>query len=123
MSIITPDDLASYLRGTAEEDWSTVELLTELANGIIEELPVVFADPAPTRVRAITLEVAARAFRNPEGYSYERGDDYGYGRSADTREAGVYLTESERAQLLGLGTVAGDGFLSVPIVSPIDVVT
>lgn len=121
MSIITPDDLASYLRAT-DPDWSTVELLTELANGVVEELPTVYADPTPTRVRAITLEVAARAYYNPEGLSYERGDDYGYGRPADTRNAGVYLTPDERSELLGLGVAVGSGFLSVPVVSPIDMV-
>lgn len=122
MSIIEPPDLTSYLR-VADPDQGVVDLLTELANGIVSELPATFTNPVPTRVKAITLEVAARAYYNPEGLSYERGDDYGYGRATDTRNAGVYLTESERAELLGLGITAGYGsFLSVPIVSPLDVV-
>jgi hypothetical protein len=48
-------------------------------------------------------------------------DDYTYRRDADTRQAGVYLTDAERAELL---TLAGKGqrtFYTVGLTSPLDV--
>lgn len=102
MEIITPDELASYLRDSAVASDAAIPLLVELANGIAADAYGTVT-PIPARVRAITLEVAARAYRNPEGYSSETVDDYTYRRDAQTRQAGVYLTVSERGELSGLG--------------------
>ena len=120
-SIIDLEDLASYLRDPSANDQANA-LIVELANGIVGEAAPSLVAPFPTRVRAITLEVAARAYRNPNGYSSETVDDYTYRRDADTRAAGVYLTDAERAEL---GVIAGGGIRhagSIQVTSPWDVV-
>src|SRR4051812_31726872 len=103
MAVITQSDLISYLR----EPDAEVSMIVELADGIVSEVVGTVPFPVPTRMRAIALEVAARAYRNPNGYSSETIDDYTYRRDNSTQQAGVYLTDAERMELLAL-----DGFLS-----------
>lgn len=110
MSIIVDDDLTSYLR----QPDADVTLWVELANGIVSDV-VGTLDPVPTRVKAVTLEVAARAYRNPNGYSSETIDDYTYRRDVDTRQAGVYLTAAEASELAGFSGVIANGVYSVPL--------
>ena len=111
MDIILPEDLASYLGDdTALEDRGA--LLVELANALVSDFYTGDEDPAPAWVRAITLEVAGRAFRNPGGYSSETIDDYTYRRDAQTRQAGVYLTGAERAELAGSASTVRIGWLA-----------
>ena len=100
MDIILADELASYLRDDSLTG-ADLDLIVELANGVVSDaLGPQAADYEPSaRVRAITLEIAARAYRNPQGYSSETIDDYTYRRDADTRQAGVYLTASELDEL------------------------
>ncbi len=117
MIIITESDLTSYLRQPVETD---VTVFVDLANGIVSEVTGVLAT-TPVRLMAITLEVAARAFRNPNGYSSETIDDYTYRRDADTRQAGVYLTAAERSELLGLAGKGGATSYSVQTISPLDI--
>jgi hypothetical protein len=95
-TIITAPDLQGYLR----EPTADVTLLVDLANGVVSETLGTVPSPIPTRLRAITLEVAARAYRNPAGYASETVDDYTYRLPSETRKAGVYLTAAERAELL-----------------------
>ena len=115
---ITTTDLSSYLRDPqADPDAATV---VELANGVVNDV-IGDLDPLPTRVTAITLEVAARAWRNPHGYSSETVDDYTYRRDAETRRAGVYLTDDERAELGLMVTPTRGSFFSMPLTSPLDV--
>ena len=101
--MFTLDELASYLPETAN-DPGRAGLLRDLTLGLIgRTIGPTPSDPdAATVVKAIGLEVAARAFRNADGYSSETVDDYTYRRDAGTRAAGVYLTPDERAQLLDL---------------------
>lgn len=118
MAVITEAELASYLRLPAVPDG--MALIVELANGVVESVWTAGTTPAPARVRAITFEVAARAWRNPEGYSSETVDDYTYRRDAATRSGGVYLTDAERAELLDqVGGVFRAG--SVQVLMPQDV--
>lgn len=118
MEIITPNDLASYLR-ESELDPSA-DLLVDLANGIVSDVTGDLVAPYPSRVRAITLEVAARAYRNPQGASSETIDDYTFRRDGDTAAGGVYLTRAERSELSGaVGFTAGA--YTVGVVSPLDV--
>lgn len=51
----------------------------------------------PEQVRTITLEVAARRWRNPEGYTSETDGDYTY--RMDDAQASLYLTDIEREML------------------------
>lgn len=110
MDFITEDELVSYLRLDAEAasaDSDLLELFVELANGLVSDYlgSPTSMDPIPTRIRTITLEVAARAFRNPEGYASEQIDDYKYTRPSSARAAGIYLTDEEEDWLRGtLGT-------------------
>lgn len=109
-TIITSSDLTSYLR----QPDADVTMVVDLANGIVGEI-VGNMFPIPTRIIAITLEVAARAYRNPNGYSSETIDDYTYRRDVDTRQAGVYLTESERAELSALAGNYVGGLYTIPL--------
>jgi hypothetical protein len=54
MAIITDGDLASYLR----QPDADVALYTDLANGVVTRPDRRAVDPVPTRIKAITLEVA-----------------------------------------------------------------
>lgn len=103
VDIIDAPGLASYLRDPALEDDESLAQIVELTNGIIAEfLSLDESQPydPPARVRAVAYEVAARAYRNPEGYASEQIDDYKYSRPAATRAAGVYLTDDEETRLL-----------------------
>lgn len=109
MDIITPQDLASYLDDPSLVTSNRAILLVDLANSLITD-SYGTATRVPTNVKVVTLEVAARAFRNPGGYSSETIDDYTYRRDADTRQAGIYLTDAEYAILRG--TTARMGWLA-----------
>lgn len=101
MDIIDSDALASYLRDS-DPDWAALDQLVTLANGVVTG---VLGDPGgdpSARTTAITLEVAARAYRNPGGYSSETVDDYTYRLPEDARRAGIYLTATEQAELLDI---------------------
>lgn len=97
MDVIDTTALASYLRDD-DLDQAALGVLVDLTNGVITETAGVL-DPVPVTVRAVAIEVAARAYRNPDGAVTESGDDYGYRRADGTAAAGVYLTASESAQL------------------------
>jgi hypothetical protein len=94
------DELASYLQ-VASIPPGTGDLLHELTEDLITDV-VGGANVDNPRVKPIALEVAARAYRNANGYASETVDDYTYQRAAGTQEAGVYLTDSERATLLAV---------------------
>ncbi len=99
--MFTLDELAAYLPETAENP-ARASLLRELTLGLIYSvIPPATAD-ASLVAAAVGLEVAARAYRNADGYSSETVDDYTYRRDAATRSPGVYLTADERSTLLGL---------------------
>ena len=112
-------DLASYLRDSTVSG-NDADFVVDLANGIVGDV-IGTLDPIPTRVRAITLEIAARAWRNPNGYSSETIEDYTYRRDAETRQAGVYLTPSESAELLSITGKGKGTFYTVSLVNPLDV--
>ena len=112
MAIITNEELASYLRLAATDN--AVNLFADMANGLVEDITGPLATP-PMRVRAITFEVAARAYRNPNGYSSESIDDYTYRRDGETRQAGVYLTEAEARELATYGGTTTAGPYVIPL--------
>lgn len=103
--LFTDDELAAY-PGTAGISPGTTALLRSLAEArIYAVLPQGIAD-ASVIASGIALEVVARAYRNPGGYSSETVDDYTYRRETATRAAGVYLTADERAELAALNPAA-----------------
>lgn len=57
------------------------------------------------RLRGVEVDVVARKARNPDGKSYERIDDYGYGLGS-AAQADLTLTDAEWAEVLpqGLGS-------------------
>lgn len=112
--IITVETLASYPGVTMSPNADTNTLVVELANGLVSDI-IGTLDPVPTRARAITFEIAARALRNPKGLSSEskKIDDWTkterYAEGAKVR-AGVYLTDEETAELEAL---LGEGMRAI----------
>lgn len=101
--MFTLEDLASYLPESVSNP-ERAQLLIDLTEGLIATVvPQAVMDSSIVAL-AIGLEVAARAYRNADGYSSETVDDYTYRRDAATRSAGVYLTADERSTLLALDT-------------------
>jgi hypothetical protein len=111
--LFTLDDLAAYMQVPAVTP-VTGELLSELTDDLIADayggpLPT----PAPARVRRIALEVAKRAYQNPNGYVSETLGDYSYNRGSRSNpramdQSGLYLTDEERraiASVAGRSTV------------------
>jgi hypothetical protein len=111
--LFTLDDLAAYMQVPAVTP-TTGALLSELTDDLIADayggpLPT----PAPARVRRIALEVAKRAYQNPNGYVSETLGDYSYNRGSRSSpramdQSGLYLTDEERraiASVAGRSTV------------------
>ncbi len=94
MALVTLTDLAAYLRvSLADLDEPAAVLLNDLAAGLFVELVGPMPVPLPAQVRASALEVVARAYRNPEGYTSETVGEYTYRRGQ--AGSGVYLTPAE----------------------------
>lgn len=110
MDIITRSDLAAYLRDSDVYSDAGAGIIIELANGLVSD--VTGETTITSKIRAITLEAAGRAWRNPEGYSSETIDDYTYRRPEDARRAGVYLTDTEMDELSGRSRTAKVGWLA-----------
>jgi hypothetical protein len=119
VAYIDEDALASYLQTTITG--GEADLVIELANGLVTDV-VGDLEPVPTLVRAVALEAAARAWRNPQGYSSVTSEIDDYTKTvrregAALTAAGVYLTDAEEARLLRLVGVrkAGTITLDVPL--------
>jgi hypothetical protein len=96
--MFTIGELASYLPETADNP-IRAGLIRDLTLGVVYEvLPQAYADASPV-AKAIGLEVAARAFRNADGYTSESVDDWTGRREGSRGEPGVYLTAGERSRL------------------------
>lgn len=102
--IITGPQLASY-PGSGSPTAADARTYAELVNGLINEAWRTPVEPVPAWVRAIALEVGARAARNPKGLqSWTRSIDDGSRteRLAESgARAGIYLTDDEAARLGG----------------------
>lgn len=107
--IARTDELGAYLQQTV--DTESAQLLLDLAESLIVDV-VGNLDVWPARVKAVQLEVAARAYRNPSGaqstsqtlgpetLSVNYGDRNGV--------SGVYLSAADLKQLKpssGMGTI------------------
>jgi hypothetical protein len=101
--LITLSELASYLPDSAANP-ARAQLLVDLTTAVVyAELPQAVADVSLV-AKAVALEVAARAYRNSDGFTMESVDDYTYRRDSSTRAAGVYVTGEERVMLQRLQT-------------------
>lgn len=108
MDIITADDLASWLRDPSLSTDPSLIQIVGLTNDLVSEEWANPDDPAPTRIRLLTLGVAARAWVNDPSKanleSITRAVDDA-SRTERYRTAGnggtVYLTGDELAVLQG----------------------
>jgi hypothetical protein len=99
MELFTDEELASYLAiALADLDEARAGLLRSLTAAAVTPL-VPEALLTDARVKGLALEVTARAYRNPEGYIDEALDDWRGRLPDDLGRAGVFLTDSERADL------------------------
>jgi hypothetical protein len=119
--LFTLDDLAAYMQVPAVTE-ATGLLLIELTDDLITDAyGAPLPDPAPGRLRRIALEVAKRAYQNPNGYVSETLGDYSYTRGSRSNpkaldQSGVYLTDEERR---AIGNAAGRATIrTVQLVSP-----
>lgn len=76
MALFTRDDFASYLH--EEVDNSSTDVALRVAGGWLMSATGLTAwpSPVPDDLFGWALELAAIAYRNPEGMSSERVDDY-----------------------------------------------
>lgn len=79
------EDVSAFIREEAHKTWLDPDDAT-------------VANP-PAIIRTITLRVAERTYRNPEGFSSESAADYSYQRNGATGEGGLYFTERELKQI------------------------
>ena len=92
MTIASISELSLYLQ--QEVDSQTAQLLLELTDGVIVGRIGAVAVPPPAGVKAVALEVAARAYRNPARLTSETIDDYTW-RVDNAGDAGVFVLEDE----------------------------
>lgn len=102
-------DLAIMVRPAAV-DVERANLVVELA--ILRVRAVV--DPIPEGARPILLEVALRGYLNPTRTVQEAAGPF----SRTLPNAGVYVTEEERAALEDMAGLAGDGQLGAFTIRP-----
>ena len=106
--VITETDLVSYPGVVVPTNDATLPQVVDLVNGLITDIIGEDLTPIPTRAKTIALEAAARALRYSEGASsVERSiDDWKkvvrYEGPDGRFQPGVYLTESEEAELRGM---------------------
>lgn len=97
--LLLGQELASYLGQTESAD---LELIAELASGVIMDAWLNPIDPVPARVRALAFTVAARAASNRKGltsWTLSWDDTSRTERTSEASRAGVYLTDEELAEL------------------------
>jgi hypothetical protein len=107
VALYTIEEFASYVQ--SDVDTATSVLFRTLITGLIEELTGVdyATTTATSTAKAIGLESAARAYRNPSGLSsttvaiddYSRTDRWEQAQLA--ARLGLYLTAAEKADLQG----------------------
>lgn len=114
VDIITDEELASYLQVEVNP---SITLMVEKTNELVTEAWTDAAAPAPTRVWAVAINVAARAVSNPKGLtSWTRSwDDISRTERVEggaLRKLGLYLTDEELLELngedeipVGVGTI------------------
>lgn len=106
MALYTLEEFASYVQ--SDVDTATATLLRALVTGLIEAIDGndYTTDTPTAAAKAIGLEAAGRAYRNPNGSTSrsEAIDDYSVTDRWETQaaELGVFLTFAEMARLRGV---------------------
>lgn len=102
MDLYTIEQFASYLQ--SDVDTATAVLLRDLVTGMIEDAGgIVVADETsiPSRIVALALTAAGRAYTNPQGYTSETvGGWTGRRDGAGAAAIGLYFTPDELATVL-----------------------
>lgn len=93
--IASLQELASSLRASLDEATGASWML-DLAQGLVAE-QIGEQNPWPVVAKATALAATARAFANPDGVRSEQEGPYG--TTYEAAQAGVYLTDDEKARL------------------------
>ena len=104
--LATPLDLAAWLRvsfDAAEQQWADLVLdaVSTLVRSERPELPWSTGD-VPDLARLVTLEVAARVWRNPDAATSVTTTTGPFGKTvsfSDPESIGLYLSDRDKAQL------------------------
>lgn len=99
MSLFNSAELAAYLQVSSVSD-ATFSLLRKLVTGEVESETGdvdLLTDAEKLTAKTVALEAAARAYRNPQGFTSWAIDDARFQRGAEA--VGVYLTAAERSRL------------------------
>lgn len=103
------EEFAAYLQvDLADLKTATVELLRDLAAGLIAEIATFEDDVYPVRVKAIALAAVARPYSNPEGLQSitETVGAVNGTKRWDAGQLGVYLTDAERIDIRGAAGIS-----------------
>jgi hypothetical protein len=94
--IASPSDLSTYL-GLSQIDNDRATLILKLAQDKCEAI----LNPLPATAQGVVLDIAGRAFSNPQNVQQENAGPFGvnYGPVA----GGLWLTKANRAELRRLG--------------------
>lgn len=98
--------LAAY-PGVVVADAATMQLVVDLVNGQVGDI-LGDLEPVPARATAVALEAAARALRNPQGFTSvsKKIDDWTkterWEGGDEAPKGGIHLTEAEQAELWGM---------------------
>lgn len=102
-------DLADWIEEEIEDEtpaFKRAEAVLRMASSLVRketkrswlnETKTTVVSDIPDEVVQVCVQAAARKYTNPDDYTQEREDDFFGARKVD--EAGVYLTDSEKALL------------------------
>jgi len=107
-------DLGREVEADSAEYRQIEQWIGRVEGRIQRRIPTLETLAAEPEYRAVLVgvvsAVVARKARNPDGKSYERVDDYGYGLASDAGAADLQLTAEEWDDLLPAG---GEGAFSI----------
>lgn len=113
MSIVYPDDLATYLGSSAAAfDAARADLILDLAHGLCETV----LSPLTEAARSVVLEVAARAYTNPSSaHAMGLGSAQVSLGSGSAAIGGLFLSKKNVATLRRIA--GGSGAFSVSLLT------
>lgn len=115
--LVDPEDLAEWLErpvaSLGPRAWAVVSAASSVVRSYASRTWITNGalDVVPDDVKTVTVQLAARTFNNPDGYSTERLGDYSYGLPASA-VTGLALTSAEKA-ILGRYRSSGSGLWSL----------